>query len=467
MEKIKTSNLKALIIDDEKSICDSLTGVLNDEGWDCFSANSGRDGIRIFQDHDIDLIFLDVWMPGLDGIETLQLLKEIKNQIPIVIMSGHATIETAVKATKLGAFDFLEKPLSLDKILPMIAHAKKSKSIEESHFLPSINNSKNNYEIIGISDSIASLHRQIKMIASRNSWVLITGENGTGKEVVARNIHLLSRRADKPFVAVNCAAIPEELIESELFGYMKGAFTNATSSKKGKFEIAHQGTLFLDEIGDMSLKTQAKILRILQEQNFQRLGDNATVSIDVRVIAATNKDLQEEMKLGNFRQDLYYRLNVIPVQMSPLRERKGDIPVLCDFYLNKIAHEFGDTKKTINPAAMQLLEQYQWPGNVRELKNMMERLCIMVSQGQIDEVTMAECLAYPHLTRSEIALGHVQLGSETLREAKNNFERTFLLEKLEENEWNISKTAEIIGIERSNLHRKMKTYDLEFKRKKS
>jgi two-component system nitrogen regulation response regulator NtrX len=448
-----------LIIDDEKSICETLSGLLDDEGWESVTSLSGKEGLELFKKYQIDLVFLDVWMNHLDGIQTLQEMKRFKDEVPIIIMSGHATIETAVKATKLGAYDFLEKPLSVEKILPILEHAKKIRVLQVRTAMCF---SEKSYELIGISDEIASIHRQIKNIARRNSWVLISGENGTGKEVVARNIHLQSSRAEKNFVAVNCAAIPEELIESELFGFAKGAFTHATYTKMGKFELAHRGTLFLDEIGDMSLKTQAKILRILQEQSLERLGENTPIPIDVRVIAATNKNIPEEIKKGNFREDLYYRLNVIPLKMPPLRERPVDIKILSDYFLEKIVAEFNEEMKRIDPVALQLMMKYSWPGNVRELKNVLERLCLMVSETLICETHINEVL-------SEEVVNSESSGSiyyETLKEARNNFERSFIVSKLEDNEWNISKTAETIGLERSHLHRKMKNFEIEPQRRK-
>ncbi len=456
----ETKKPLVLIVDDEKSICETLAGVLSDEGWESILAYNGKDGLDLFKQHEIDLVFLDVWMKKMDGIQVLQEIKTIKDTVPIVVMSGHGTIETAVKATKLGAYDYLEKPLSLEKILPILEHAKKISTLEAR---TAASFSEKNYELIGISDEIASIHRQMRNIAHRNSWVLISGENGTGKEVVARNIHLQSLRADKNFVAVNCAAIPEDLIESELFGYVKGAFTHATNSKMGKFELAHRGTLFLDEIGDMSLKTQAKILRILQEQYLHRLGDNITIPIDVRVIAATNKNLPEEIKQGRFREDLFYRLNVVPLKMPSLRERKKDIPILSNYFLTKIAIEFQEPKKEVSEGALTLLKQHQWPGNVRELKNILERLCIMTPHPLITKEDIEKVLS---LSDSDENTNGMQSATGTLREARNHFERAFIIEKLEENDWNISKTAEVIGLERSHLHRKMRLYDIEPQKKK-
>ena len=462
MEWMVESNNKtrplALIVDDERSICSTLAGIFSDEKWDSVEANSGMEGIRAFNSLAVDLVLLDVWMEGLDGIETLQRMKEAKPFVPIVIMSGHGTIETAVRATKLGAFDFLEKPLSMEKLLPLLKHASELAKIQQGGL--AIKDS--NYQIVGRSEAIAKVHRQIRAIAPRNSWILVTGENGTGKEVVARNIHLHSYRADKPFIAVNCAAIPEELIESELFGHVKGAFTNALATKRGKFELAHKGTLFLDEIADMSLKTQAKILRILQEQTFERVGSNDIISVDVRVIAATNRDLQTEIASGRFREDLFYRLNVIPIHMVPLRDRSDDLFLLADFFLQKMARELGEHKKELTDGAKQVLRQYQWPGNIRELKNLIERLCVLTSRDWIDRDDLKDLLDDDH--SREITV--VTESSMTLREARSDFERTFIVDKLREHDWNISRTAEAIGVERSNLHRKLRSYHIDLKRLK-
>jgi two-component system nitrogen regulation response regulator NtrX len=460
----------ALIIDDEQPICAALSGVLSDEGWRCAVAHSGRQGMIEFKAGAPDIVFLDVWMPGMDGVETLQILKDMRDDVPIVIMSGHATIETAVKATKLGAFDFLEKPLSLEKILPMLEHAKQLRRRR----LDPAGAALKRHDLIGASPAVEAVKKQIKMVAPRHASVLITGENGTGKEVVAMNIHARSARAAKPFVALNCAASPEELIESELFGHAKGAFTGAVATQKGRFELAHQGTLFLDEIGDMSLKTQAKILRVLQEQEFERLGDEETIRVDVRVIAATNKDLAEEIAAGRFREDLYYRLNVVPFHLAPLRERAEDIPELAAHFLAAIAAELKEDVKTFEPAVYDALRSYEWPGNVRELRNLIERLCIMVPGATV---------ALQDLPANFLGAGrrgddgqadparHGQgfpagQGGASLKAAKSDFERAFILYKLEENQWNVSKTAEAIGLERSNLHRKLRVYNIDPKRLK-
>ena len=443
----------ALIVDDEESICQSLGGVLEDEGWAVRSAMDGRRGLIEYKVNRPDIVFLDVWMPGgMDGIETLQSMKQIQSDTPIIIMSGHATIETAVRATKLGALEFLEKPLSLEKILPLIEHAKalgaKSKKVSKGSI---------GERLIGDSEFISKIKSQMSKVAPRNAWVLITGENGTGKEVLARSIHINSARSEQPFVAVNCAAIPETLIESELFGHVKGAFTGASSSQRGKFELANKGTLFLDEIGDMSLRTQAKILRVVQEQVFERLGGEEPISVDVRVIAATNKNLAEEIKLGSFREDLFYRLNVIPFHMMPLRDRGKDIEKLINHFLEKMSVELGEKPKSVSPEAMAFLLGYRWPGNVRELRNMVERLCIMTTSEQIAPSDLPASIKQG---QKSLVSSPSDSGS-TLKEAKSDFERSFILDKLEENQWNVSKTAEAIGVERSNLHRKLRAYGID------
>ena len=447
-----------LIIDDEESICESLAGVLSDEGWGTLSALNGQAGLVEFKLHQPDLVFLDVWMPGLDGIETMQQIKAMNREIPIIIMSGHGTIETAVRATKLGAFDFIEKPMSIDKILPL-AEQVASKRIEK--FSSPIASFKK-LDFIGSSPAIQPIQRQLNIVAPRHAWVLITGENGTGKEVLAMNLHTHSPRADKPFVAVNCAAIPEELIESELFGHEKGAFTGAVSSQKGRFEQASGGTIFLDEIGDMSLRTQAKILRVLQEHSFERLGSEYTIKVDVRVIAATNKNLKEAIAKGLFREDLFYRLNVVPFHLPPLRERTEDLEELTKYFLKIMSSDLNEPEKDMEPDALLLLKHYPWPGNIRELRNLIERLCIMVPGNTITRSDLPDNIVF----RSDPSLSESRAEASTLREAKSDFERAFILDKLQENQWNVSKTAEAIGIERSNLHRKLKSFNIDPKQLK-
>ncbi|UCD84817.1 MAG: sigma-54-dependent Fis family transcriptional regulator [Deltaproteobacteria bacterium] len=462
---------RILIVDDEESIRQSLSAALEDEGFQTSVAKDGREALKIVNDESPDLMLLDIWMGRINGLETLRKVKEDSPCLPVIMISGHGNIETAVKATKLGAYDFIEKPLSLDKVLLTIDHALKASQLEEENQMLRQKVAKK-YEIVGKSKLITQLRRQIETVAPANSWILITGEHGTGKELVARNIHYLSLCKDQSFIDVNCAAIPEELIESELFGYEKGAFTGASGRKKGKFDLADRGTLFLDEIADMSLKTQAKILRILQEQKFERVGGSKSIEIDVRVIAATNRDLPQEIKKGNFREDLFYRLNVIPFRVPPLRERKEDIPLFIDFFLEELARESGREKKELSPEAIQLLCHYNWPGNVRELKNLVERLIIMtpgkkVDAGDIPQIFRADIegdsgVAYGP-DSAEFAAQYIssRRADTSLNEARNNFERNFIAAKLNESRGNISKTAKAIGVSRENLSRKIKSLGIE------
>lgn len=449
-----------LIVDDEKSIRQSLEGILQDEGFQTSFAASGEECLKMVPAENPDLILLDIWMPGIDGLETLKQIKQMREDQIVIMMSGHGTIETAVKATRLGAFDFIEKPLSLEKVLLSIQNAMKiGQLVAENQALKE--KIARDYQMIGESPIIGQLKQQINIAAPSSGWVLITGENGTGKELVARAIHQQSKRSDKPFIEVNCAAIPEELIESELFGHEKGAFTGATAARKGKFDQANTGTLFLDEIGDMSLKTQAKILRILQEHKFERVGGSKTIEVDVRVIAATNKDLQQEINEGQFREDLFFRLNVLPFSVPPLRQRKDDIPRLCRHFLNYFCSKESRDTKTISSEALDALHNYNWPGNVRELKNLIERLVIMTPGKEINAKDLPHSIRNAATELETIADNSKTALPSSYREAKELFERQFLLEKLKKNNWNISKTAEEIGMERSNLHRKIKSYEIE------
>ncbi len=446
-----------LVVDDEETIIQSLHGILTDEGYDVVSANSGAVALGKIEEVMPELILLDIWMPGIDGIETLVKIKETNPHLPVVMMSGHGTIETAVKATKLGAYDFIEKPLSLEKVLLCVNNALDYSRLEEEISLLK-EKERHKYRITGNSETIKNLKEQIKVVAPTNAWVLITGENGTGKELVAHTIHRQSGRSSKPMVEVNCAAIPEELIESELFGHEKGAFTGATTMKKGKFDLAHEGTLFLDEISDMSLKAQSKTLRILQEQKFERVGGARTIHVDVRVIAATNKDLETEIGKGNFRDDLYFRLNVIPITVPALRERVEDIPELVSEFLNEISFRTNLELKEFSPKAIDLLKKYHWPGNVRELKNLVERLVIMTPEKVIQDKDVPppfnRALDVKEAPESSFMDG-------PFKDAKIKFEKAFIARKLREFNGNISQTAEAIGLERSNLHKKIKAYGLE------
>lgn len=452
-------NETILVVDDEESICKSLKAILSDEGYQVLVAGSGEDAVKIVEEEMPQLVLLDVWLPGMDGLETLQAIKKINPQILVIIMSGHGTIETAVKATKLGAFDFIEKPLSLDKIIILVNNAINLSRLQEENVLLKQKVS-HQYELTGQSPVINELKEMISIVAPTNAWILIMGENGTGKELVARSIHHLSLRSHKDIVEVNCAAIPEELIESELFGHEKGAFTGATEKKRGKFDLAHEGTIFLDEVADMSLKAQAKILRILQEKKFERVGGNKLIDMDVRVLAATNKDLEEEMKAGRFRQDLYYRLHVIPLSVPPLRDRKEDIKPLVERFLMDFTNKEGLEPKTLNDEALALLMKHDWPGNVRELKNIIERMIILTPS---DEITAKDIPSLNIKEESEAAFGSQTVTGDSLKDAKMDFERQFILKKLEENEGNISKTAEAIGLERSHLHKKLKSLKVALK----
>ena len=451
-----------LVVDDEKDIRLSLAGILEDEGYQVVTAASGAEALESARQDLPDLVLLDIWMPGMDGLETLEKLKTLFPQITIIMISGHGTIETAVRTTKLGAFDFIEKPLSLDKVLITVTNALRMGELaaENEELKHAVGNE---YELIGDSPAMAMLREQIMRVAPTTASVLVTGENGTGKELVARSIHYYSLRRDKPFVAINCAAIPEELIESELFGHEKGAFTGALAQKKGKFDLADGGTLFLDEIGDMSLKTQAKVLRILQERCFERVGGTRLVTVDVRIIAATNKGLDEEIRQGRFREDLYYRLNVVPFRVPALRERPEDLARLIPHFMNQFHRREGREAKVFLPETLELLGRYDWPGNVRELRNIIERILIMSPDKVVSPVDipalMGELPAYAESYPK--ADGSV---TGTLRKAREEFEREYIVQKLEENDWNISRTAEVIDLERSNLHRKIKSYGIDVRK---
>jgi two-component system nitrogen regulation response regulator NtrX len=438
---------KILLIDDERSVRDSLRGVLEDEGYEVREAESGESALELIKKERFDVIFLDVWLPGIDGIDVLMKLKERDDSTPVIMISGHANIETAVKATKIGAYDFLEKPLSSERVLLTIKNALKQKKLEEENVLLK-EKVKDKYRLIGESRAIKEIKKLIEDIAPTNGRVLITGENGTGKELVARLIHEKSLRRHKRFAEINCAAIPDELIESELFGYVKGAFTNALKDKKGKFLLADGGTLFLDEIGDMSLKTQAKVLRVIEEQRFEPLGSTESISIDTRIITATNKNLEIEIQRGTFREDLYFRINVIPIYVPPLRERKEDIPLLAKHFLEEFSEEYGRKPREFTNDAIEKLTRYSWPGNVRELKNLIERLVIIVKGDKITEKDI------PVLVEGR--KGVENLLDLPYAEAKEVFEKTLILKHLRDNNWNIVKTAQSLGMERTTLYKKMK-----------
>ncbi|MBW2192941.1 MAG: sigma-54-dependent Fis family transcriptional regulator [Deltaproteobacteria bacterium] len=445
-----------LIVDDELSILKSLKGILSDEGFEVITAANGYEALKIIDGESPDLVLLDIWMPGIDGMETLKEIKKDNPFIQVIMITGHGTIETAVRATKLGAFDFIEKPLSIDRVIVAINNALNFRRLEEENrYLRKKTIEK--HSLTGNSPQITEIKKQIAISAPTDTWIFLTGENGTGKELVARTIHQLSPRADQPLIDVNCAAIPDELIESELLGHEKGAFTEILTKKRGKLELADKGTLYLDEIGDMSVKTQATVLRVLQEKQFQRVGGSRTISVDVRVIAATHKNLEEEIAKGNFRKDLYYLLNAIPLAVPSLRDRSEDIPLLVESFLEECAVKNRKDKKGISREVIDLLCSYSWPGNVSELKNLVERLAIMVEKDIIDVSDMpapycpeaVECV--PSAQEQLFSIKHV-------KEAVNAFEKEFIQRRLAEENNNITQTAEAIGVKRSYLYRKLKTF---------
>ena len=460
-----------LVVDDEEAIVSSLSSILQDEGYEVSVAKSGGEALKTYMADPPDLMLLDIWMPDMDGLETLRRIREVVPTAQVMVMSGHGSIETAVKAIKLGAYDYIEKPLSLENVTLRVKHALEQYRLEEEN--RSLRTKvQRKFELVGQSPAMQQLRQLIDTAGPTNSRVLVGGENGTGKELVARAIHVQSPRADRPFVAVNCAAIPETLIESELFGHEKGSFSGATSMKRGQFEQADGGTLFLDEIGDMSLNTQAKVLRALQEQQFTRVGGTKLLKVDVRVLAASNKDLLKEIEKGTFREDLYYRLNVVPIVVPPLRERREDIPLLIRHFMKVHAEEQGLRTKEVTPEAMTVFQQYEWPGNIRELRNLIERLMIMVPGNVIDGVQATTSLQVkpPGAVSALLSVPSQPAANplftqpfDSLRDARNAFEKEYIARKLREHHWNISRTAEDLKIERSHLHRKIKLLDVEMR----
>jgi two-component system, NtrC family, nitrogen regulation response regulator NtrX len=448
--------ISVLVVDDESGIRTSLSGILEDEGYSVWTADSGEQALGAMEDRPYDVVLLDIWLPGMDGLAVLEKIKAREKAPEVVMISGHGTIETAVKATKLGAFDFLEKPLSLDRTLIVVKNAAEARKLRGENselkrqaFQAGV--------IVGESIPIKALRQQIGLMAPTTGRVLIYGESGTGKELVARAIHAQSDRNDAMFVEVNCAAIPEDLIESELFGHTKGAFAGASTEKEGKFQKADGGTLFLDEVGDMSLKTQSKVLRTLDEGRFTPVGREESITVDARVIAATNKDLEEEISKGNFREDLFYRLNVVPFYVPPVRERKEDIPLLARHFLKEFSSQYSRRTKEITDDAIDVLLRYSWPGNVRELRNVIERIVIMnPTVHKLDRKHLPPLL-YREGSRK-------QMGEfSTLHQARAAYERDYILKKLDENHGNVSRTAEVLGLERSHMYRKMKALGIAVK----
>ncbi len=445
-----------LVVDDETQIRNTLEGVLADEGYKTLLAGSGEECLEVLRHKAADVVLLDIWLPGMDGLETLEKLVESEDHPEVIIISGHGNIEQAVRATKLGAFDFLEKPLSIERTLIVLKNAIDAKRLrcENLEFKKQF---QTRSVIVGESIPMKALRQQIALMAPTNGRVLIYGESGTGKELAARAIHAQSLRKDEPYVEVNCAAIPEDLIESELFGHRIGAFPGVTADKEGKFQKADGGTLFLDEVGDMSLKTQSKVLRTLDEGRFAPVGEEEPITVDARVIAATNKDLEEEISKGNFREDLFYRLNVIPFYVPPLRERKEDIPLLARHFLKELSQIYRQRPKEITGDALEALARYSWPGNVRELRNLIERIVIMNPTVAKLERKHLPTLVYRESTRRSGA------DFSTLHQARAAYERDYILKKLDENQGSVSRTAEVLGLERSHMYRKMKVLGITVK----
>ena len=444
------------IVDDEPSILNTLSSILEDERYQVAIAKTGEEALKVIQMEVPDVVLLDIWMPELDGLEVLKRVREQFPHIMVIMMSGHGSVETAVKATKLGAYDYLEKPLDLEKVTILVRNALHQRKLEEENINLRVKVERHS-KLVGASSVMEKLRQQIAAAAPTHSRVLISGENGTGKELVARAIHLQSPRHNRPFVEVNCAAIPETLIETELFGHERGAFTGAVSQKRGKFDFADGGTLFLDEIGDMSLATQAKVLRVLAEQQFTRVGGEKLIEVNVRVIAASNKDFSQEIEKGKFRDDLFYRLNVLPIEVPPLRARREDIPALTRHFLKIHAEEQGVKLKEITPEALDALARHEWPGNIRELRNQVERLMIMVPKTTIE---VGDVL--PFMPRGFNRINPLD-AYDSLRDARHAFEREYITIRLRENGGNVSKTADDLKIERSHLHRRIKDLNVEFR----
>jgi len=448
--------MRILVVDDETNIRMTLKDILEDEGYEVSMVGTGEKAVSFISKENIDMVILDVKLPGIDGIEAFKQIHKNNPNLDVLMISGHSDISTAVNAVKLGAYDFLEKPLSMIKILTAVRNIEEKLLLKNKVAIDeSVQHEK--YSFVGSSPQVKNVFKLVEKVSPTESKVLIRGESGAGKELIAYAIHHGSSRRKKPFIKFNSAAIPESLVESELFGHEKGAFTGAESQKLGKLEQANHGTLFLDEIGDMDLTVQAKVLRVIQEGTFERVGGNKTINIDVRLIAATHKNLEEMVKEGTFRNDLFYRLNVVPITIPPLRERTGDVEVLTDHFLDYYSKEFNTQKKTILPTALEVLNDYSFPGNVRELKNIIERLCILVST---DFITKDDVLPQLAMKEDSTRKEGIQLEGSTFKEIKSNFERYFLLKELEENHWNISAIAKKLGMQQPNLSRKIKELGL-------
>ncbi len=445
---------RILVVDDEPNIIKTISAILQDEGHIVYPAGGGRDALDFLKRNDVDVVFLDVWLPDIDGVALLEQINQIAPEISVIMISGHGSIDIAVKSTKLGAFDFLEKPPSMERIITSLNNALERIRLRREN-IQLRREAQQEDEMLGNSPEIAEIRRVIDAAAATTARVFITGDNGTGKELVARSIFRKSKRSDRPFIKVNCAAIPGELIESELFGHEKGSFTGAVARRLGRFELAHGGTIFLDEVCDMSPSAQAKVLRVLQEQQFERVGGAETIHVDVRVISATNIDVKAAIDEGKFREDLFYRLNVIPIHVPPLAERRGDIPIITAYFLEKFLKEHGLATKEISDGGMEYLVNQPWPGNIRQLKNIVERLCVMVQKEVIDTPDIKK-----HLESYEVKAPY---GGDvsSLKKAREDFEKEYIVRALVANDKNISLTAKDLGIERTNLHRKIKQYDID------
>jgi len=450
---VSKTDEQILVVDDNATVRSSLSAVLSDEGFDVSTVADAEETFEFLEKNVPAVILLDIWLPGMSGMDVLERVKKTHPETTVIMISGHGTIDISVQAMKLGAYGFIEKPLSLENVLQQIQHALESRrqNLQIRALRQKIGH---RYELVGTSEAIEKIREQARQAAPSNARVLIMGENGTGKELVAGMIHEMSLRSDGPFVEVNCAAIPEELIESELFGHEKGAFTGATKRRIGKFELSDAGTLFLDEVGDMSLMTQAKVLRALEEQRFERVGGTKQISVDVRVISASNKDLLSLIEAGEFREDLYYRLNVIPVVVPPLKERLVDIPLLANHFAEQFCREYGKKAKRLSDEAVELLQSYSWPGNVRELKNIVERVVIMTADTEI----------YAHhlsgLVQRTTTPTIREMGDLPLKKARQEFEKEYIVYHLQRNEWSVSKTAQELKVDRTSLYKKMRTYGI-------
>jgi two-component system, NtrC family, nitrogen regulation response regulator NtrX len=452
---------RVLVVDDEPGIRDVLRDVLQDEGYTVHVAEDGFRALALMEAEPIDVVLLDVWLPNMGGIEVLKRLREGWPEVEVIVISGHASIDLAVQATKMGALNFLEKPLSLDNTVSLVRSALEIEELRrENRRLR--NSLLMEDDMVGSSPGVVAIKEVIRQSASTDSRVLITGENGTGKELVAREIHRRSRRAAGPFIEVNCAAIPDTLIESELFGHEKGAFTDAVAMRRGKFEMAHRGTLFLDEVADMSPSTQAKVLRAIQELRFERIGGEESVSVDVRLIAATNRDLRREIAAGRFREDLFFRLNVIPIHVPPLRERAADVAALVEYFMKKLRLPARPVPKRLGADALEALQAYPWPGNIRELKNFVERVTIMSTSEEISVGDVEQYLGMSRVGRLEVPLQEYL--TLDLNDARERFEKDLILLRLRENLYNVTRTAQALGISASNLHNKIRKHGISFER---